>query len=140
MRQDSIDVSRERCEAGPQHVGHTRSLEVLPEPLDKIQLRTVVRQPEDLQMLFDIFQVSGQRLGMVRRTLIHHHDDPPTGPPGAAHQFLQEDLHAPSGLTRLDMVDEQPASVAERAEDRLLAIDAGRANPLLATSTHPGPA
>jgi len=30
---------------------------MLPEPLDEIQVGAVVRQPKDLQMLFDIFQV-----------------------------------------------------------------------------------
>jgi len=37
------------------------------------------------------------------------------------------------------MRKEQAASIAERAEDRLLAIDPRRANPLLLTSTPPGP-
>ena len=75
---------------------------------------------------------------MVRRALIHHHDDPSAGPSRPTHQLLQEDLHAPSGLTRLHMRDEQPASVAERAEDRLLAIDAGGADPQLPAATPPG--
>jgi hypothetical protein len=39
-------------------------------------------------MLFDIFQVSGQGLGMVRRALIHHHHDPSAGMPGSTHQLL----------------------------------------------------
>jgi hypothetical protein len=37
------------------------------------------------------------------------------------------------------MRDEESATVADRAEDRLLAIDAGRANPHLAAATPPGP-
>jgi hypothetical protein len=139
VRQNGLEGSREHTETGPQHVGHARGLEVLPEPLDEIQFRTVVRKPKDLQLFFDIFQVSSQRLGMVRRALIHYHDDPAAGPSRSAHQLLQEDLHAPSGLTRLDVVGKQSASIAERTEDRLLAIDAGRANSPLAAATHPGP-
>ena len=111
---------------------------MLPEPLDEIQVGAVVRQPKDLQMLFDIFQVARQRYGVVRRALIHDHYDSPTRPSGPTHQLLQQNLHAPSGLARLHMVDEPPASVAERSEDRLLAIDARRTDPLLAAATHPG--
>ena len=118
----------EGSEASEQHIGHSRGLHMLPEPLDEIEFRTVVRQPEDLQMFFDIFQITRQRLGMVRRALVHHHDDPSAGPSRPPHQLLQEDLHAPRGLPRLHMRDEESATVADRAEDRLLAIDAGRAN------------
>lgn len=95
-------------------------------------------KPEDLQMLSDIFHVSGQCLGMMRRALIHHDDNSSAGLPGTIEQFLQENLHTPSGLPRLNMVDEQSASVAERAENGLLAIDVGRANARLPTSRHPG--
>ena len=128
----------EGSEAGEQYVGHSRGLHMLPEPLDEIEFRTVVRQPEDLQMFFDIFQIARQRPGMVRRALIHHHDDPSAGPSRPTHQLLQEDLHAPSGLTRLHMRDEQPASVAERPKNCLLAVDPGRVNPQLVPTTHPG--
>lgn len=108
---------------------HSRSI--------RFSSRTVVRQPEDLQMLFDIFQVSGQGLGMVRRALIHHHHDASAGTPGSMHQLLQEDLYAPCGLTRLHVVEEQSSPVAECSEDGLLAIDAGGADPLLPASEHP---
>jgi hypothetical protein len=56
LHQDDTEVSRERYEIGEQYIGHARGLQVLPELLDEIQFRTVVRKPEDLQMLFDIFQ------------------------------------------------------------------------------------
>lgn len=79
---------------------------MLPSPLNEIPLRTVVGKPEDLQMLFDIFQVSGQGLGMVRRALIHHHHNPSASTPGSTHQLLQEDLYAPGGLARLHMAEE----------------------------------
>jgi hypothetical protein len=82
-------------------------------------------------MLFDILQLSGRGVGVVRRVLIHHHDDPSAGPPRATHQLLQEDLRAPGSLAWLNMVEEQPSSVAERPENGLLAIDAGGVNPLL---------
>ncbi len=90
-------------------------------------------------MLFDIFQVSGQCLGMVRCALIHHHHDPSAGTPGSMHQLLQEDLHPPSGLTRLHVVEERPSSIAQGPEDGLLAVDAGGTNPLLSATRHPGP-
>jgi len=96
-----------------------------------------VGKPEDLQMLFDIFQVSGEGLGMVRCALIHHHHDSSAGTPGATHQLLQEDLYAPGGLTRLHVVEEQPSSIAERPKDGLLAVNAGGTNPLLPASGHP---
>ena len=54
LRQDDTEVSRESGESGKQHIGHARGLQVLPEPFDEIQFGTVVRKPEDLQMLFGI--------------------------------------------------------------------------------------
>ena len=112
---------------------------MLPEALNQIQFGTVVRKPEDLQMLFDIFQVSGQCLRMVRRALIHRDDNSSAGPPGATYQLLQEDLYAPRGLAWLHVVEEQPSPVAERSENGLFAIYAGRADPLLPTTGHPRP-
>jgi len=138
MSQDRVYVRRESSETGKQDVGHSRGLQVFPQPLDEVQFRTVVGQPEDLQVFFDILQISGQSLGMVRCALIHHHHDSSASAPGSTHQLLQKDLHAPSGLAGLNMVEEQAPPVAERSEDGLLAVDAGRANPLLPASEHPG--
>ena len=132
-------MCRETSETEKQDVGHSRGLQVLPKPLDEIQFRTVVRQPEDLQVFFDSFQVSGQGLGVVWRALIHHDDHPSAGPPGPTYQLLQEDLYAPRGLAWLHMIEEQPSPVAEGPEDGLLAIDARRADPLLSAFAHPRP-
>ena len=84
-----VQMLLESAEAAEQVIGHPRLLQVLPEPLDEVQLWAVMRQPEGLNVLSDILEVIMERLGMVRLALIQNRDDPPPGPASTGNQLLQ---------------------------------------------------
>jgi len=83
-----VQVRGERTEAPEQDVGHAAVLQVFPEPLDEVEVRTVVRQPEDLNMLFDILEVAVKGLGVMRLALVQNQHDPSTRLSRPANQFL----------------------------------------------------
>jgi len=86
--EDFVQMLSEGLELAEQDVRQPRLLEVLPEPLDQVQVWAVVRQPERLNVLFDILEVVMERLRVVGLTLIHHQDDPPSRSPRPADQLL----------------------------------------------------
>lgn len=120
-----------------ENVGHPTVLQVLPKPLDEVEIGTVVRKPKDLHVLLGILEVAMERLGVVRIALVDDQDDSPPGSPGAANQLLQKHSSPPGRASGLNVVEEVAASIAPGPENRQLAILAGSRNRQLSAAGHP---
>src|SRR3990172_391071 len=101
-----VQVFLKAAETAEQDVGYPRSLQVFPEYLDEVQFWAVVRQPEDLHVLFSHLQVAMKGLRMVRFALVQNQDYPPSGLTGPTQQLLEQGPRPPGSAARLLVVHE----------------------------------
>lgn len=97
-----------------------------------------MRQPEHLNVLFDILEVVMNGLGVMRIALVHHQDDSSSCPSSAVNEFLQQNAESPGRFSRLGVVQERSVAVTPGSEDGHLLVAPGTADPQLSAARHPG--